>query len=276
MQTPPVQKNQTYFEGYAPSYENSQQPSSSTRDDNSQCLEVDLSSLPALSNNQKEVKEIAKMLFGKAYAGATATEEIFKRNASKPRIVHLAMHGFLNDCNPLLSGLAFSLESVNKTPSDSVSDEFDGLLYAYEIYNLKINAELAVLSACNTGSGHLEKGEGVMSLARAFKYAGCPNVVMSLWQAEDAATAQIMKDFYGQLQQGVGKDEALRQAKMNYLKNSKLDHPYFWSAFVLIGDDKTMPRNIPWALYLTAGLAIAILAGAGFYFWKQKNKIKSH
>jgi CHAT domain-containing protein/tetratricopeptide (TPR) repeat protein len=270
----PPQQPRTYFAGYAPSYENTS-PTSPTRDDNSQCRTTELSDLPALSNNQKEVEEIAKILSGKAYTSVTATEEIFKQNADQPRILHLAMHGFLNDCNPLLSGLAFSLESINKSPQDSLSDEHDGLLRTYEIYNLKINADLAVLSACNTGSGQLSKGEGVMSLARAFKYAGCPNVVMSFWQAEDHSTAQIMKEFYRQLQQGAGKDQALRQAKLAYLKDSKLDHPYFWGAFVLIGDDKSLPRNTPWTLYIAAGLVVAVLFGAGFYFWKHKNKSKS-
>ena len=131
-----------------------------------------------------------------------------------------------------------------------------------------MNAELAVLSACNTGRGQLAKGEGVISLARAFKYAGCSNVLMSLWQADDEATAQIMQDFYRHLQKGLGKDEAIRQAKLDYLTASNRNHPFFWGAFVLIGDDAPLRQSSNWHWYVAA----LILGGIGFLYWRTKRK----
>lgn len=267
-------KPSSYFAGYAPSY-SSNTPPTSTRNDSSSCRETKPTDFPPLANNQKEVNQIAKLFWGQSLTGTEATEAEFKKNAHRPRILHFAMHAFLNDCSPLLAGLVFDLQSLNALP-DSSSGENDGLLYAYEIYNLRLNAELTVLSACNTGNGQLAQGEGVMSLARAFKYAGCPNVLTSLWQADDHATAQIMEDFYLNMQKsGMGKDEALRQAKLTYLQANAHNHPFFWGAFVLIGDDLPVTRSTPWVLYFATSLLTLVLLGVAFYFWKRKNKSKS-
>ena len=128
----------------------------------------------------------------------------------------------------------------------------DGFLHAYEIYNLPLQARLAVLSACETGVGELVKGEGVMSLARAFHYAGCPSVVTSLWKVDDEATAQLMQYFYENLANGKTKSTALREAKLSYLKNApeSKKHPLYWAGFVLIGDDSEIilqeSRNGKW------------------------------
>jgi len=114
----------------------------------------------------------------------------------------------------------------------------DGLLHAYEIYPRNLRADLAVLSACETGLGKWRKGEGMMSLARAFKYAGCPNIVMSLWQADDQTSADVMASFFSYLKQGLPKDQALRKAKLDFLdKGSGKQFPHYWAPFVLIGDD---------------------------------------
>ena len=166
------------------------------------------SGFAALQNNQQEVQEAAQLFEGISLLGARASEAAFKQDAHKYQILHLAMHTLINDSLPLYSGLVFSQDQ------DSLEDDF---LYAYELYNMQLNAELAVLSACQTGIGKIQRGEGIMSLARAFMYAGCPNIAMSLWQADDEATAEIMTAFMAYLKDGMGKAEALRRAKLNYL-----------------------------------------------------------
>jgi CHAT domain-containing protein len=137
------------------------------------------------------------------------------------------------------------------SPTDTQTQE-DGFLHAYELYDTRLNAELAVLSACNTGSGRVVKGEGVLSLSRAFKYAGCPNIAMSLWKADDNATHEIMIHFFKGLRTGMGKTEALRDAQLAYLAEhtGPQAHPYYWATFVMIGDDSPLSglnsAGLPW------------------------------
>ncbi|TRX62615.1 CHAT domain-containing protein [Fulvivirga sp. M361] len=185
--------------------------------------------------NQREVEGIGSLLKGEVIIGTDASEKAFKTNAKRSKILHLAMHGLTNDHNPLYSGLLFA-------PADTTEQE-DNFLYAYELYNMDLSAEMAVLSACNTGWGRLRKGEGIMSLSRAFRYAGCPNLVMSLWQADDQAAFDLMKVFYQGIDEGLPKDEALRKAKLAYIDTHDNIHPYFWANFVLIGDDKPIAMD---------------------------------
>lgn len=254
-----------FFDGYAPDY-NPKLPEASGRDGKTGCLAWQTTDFAPLANNQQEVEAIAQITEGNALLGPAATEAGFRKNSQKPRILHLAMHGFLNDCDPAYSGLVFS----PTTGLDSVQEDNDGILHAFEIYNLHLNAELAVLSACNTGRGKMAKGEGVISLARAFKYAGCPNILMSLWQADDKATASIMTHFYEYLNRGLGKAEAIRQAKLDYLGGSAQNHPFFWAAFVLIGDNEPLEAAVPWMRYGVFGFGMLLL---GLFFW-QKMHIK--
>jgi CHAT domain-containing protein len=118
----------------------------------------------------------------------------------------------------------------------------DGFLKISEIYNLELNASMVVLSACNTGYGQLKRGEGIMSLARAFFYAGVPNVVMTLWQVEDKSGGRIMTDFYQNLARGTAKDMALRNAKLSFLTESDPihQHPYYWSGYIVVGDSSAV------------------------------------
>ena len=105
---------------------------------------------------------------------------------------------------------------------------------------LKLNADLVTLSACRTGLGQLLRGEGMIGLTRSFLYAGAESVVVSLWNVNDIATASLMKAFYKNLQRGLAKDDALRQAKLELLKGQQpaWRHPYYWAAFVLVGDSQ--------------------------------------
>ena len=183
---------------------------------------------------QKEVDAIEKTAKTSVFRGVEASEENFRKESSQYNILHLAMHAYINDSLPAFSRLAFSPEPGEK---DILKD---GWLNTADIYNLDLrNVRLSVLSACNTGTGKMQRGEGLMSLARGFLYAGCPSIVVSLWEVEDNAGTQIMTSFYKNLERGKTKDAALRAAKLEYLENanSRLAHPHYWMSFKSIGDN---------------------------------------
>jgi CHAT domain-containing protein/predicted negative regulator of RcsB-dependent stress response len=149
------------------------------------------------------------------------------------RIVHFATHGMLNNIHPELSGIVLSLVDKEGRPQD-------GFLRLQDIYNLKLSAELVVLSACQTGLGKEIKGEGLIGLARGFMYAGAPRIVASLWKVDDRATSELMKRFYqGMLgPEALRPAGALRQAQLSIWKEKQWREPYYWAAFVLQGEWK--------------------------------------
>jgi CHAT domain-containing protein len=157
---------------------------------------------------------------------ATATSD----ELSNYRILHIATHGLLNSQHPELSGLVLSLV-------DDRGQAQDGFLRLHEVFNLRLRAELVVLSACQTGLGKAVKGEGLVGLTRGFMYAGAARVVASLWQVDDAATAELMKRFYRRmLQDGMRPAAALRAAQVELSKRPQWQLPYYWGAFVLQGE----------------------------------------
>ena len=146
------------------------------------------------------------------------------------RMIHFSTHGLLDTRQPELSGLVFSLVDQHGRPQD-------GFLRLHEIYNLKLNADLVVLSACQTALGEEVRGEGLVGLTRGFMYAGAPRVVASLWQVDDAASAHLMKSFYrGMLQEHLTPAAALRRAQLDVMKKKQWQTPYYWAAFVLQGE----------------------------------------
>jgi CHAT domain-containing protein len=192
------------------------------------------------------------------YVGRRATESLLKRSARDFRIIHLATHFVLDDRQPLYSGLALA--------PDPDGGE-DGFLQTYEVFNLDFNADLVVLSACNTALGRLSRGEGLVGTTRAFQYAGVPSLVVSLWSVDDAATSRLMQAFYRGLKAGRSKPAALREAKLEQLRagGAKAD-PYYWAPFILIGDPGplALPAGsaglpvLPIALAAVVGLALAL------------------
>jgi CHAT domain-containing protein/Tfp pilus assembly protein PilF len=164
--------------------------------------------------------------------------EASRTNALRPelgeyRIVHFATHGMLNSIHPDLSGIVLSLV-------DKEGRQQDGFLRLQDIYNLKLPAELVVLSACQTGLGKEIKGEGLIGLTRGFMYAGAPRIVASLWKVDDRATSELMKRFYqGMLgPEALSPAGALRQAQLAIWKQTQWREPYYWAAFVLQGEWK--------------------------------------
>ena len=226
--------------------------------------------LPPLPNAQKEVEVLSEIYSGHFDQGTQATERFFKANAGEYAVIHLAMHGLLNEQSPILSSLAFTEDS------DSLENNF---LQAYEISKLQLNADLVVLSACETGYGKFEKGNGIASLARAFMYAGASSLVVSLWQVNDYSTAIIMRAFYKNLSTGMDKAEALRAAKFQYLKESQapLNHPAFWSPFIQMGDSQPIQiqeKGADWMLYaVVGGMFMLLFAFLGWRVARLKDTV---
>lgn len=188
-----------------------------------------------LKGAKKEVEIITSIVKGDVLCGIQASESIFKKDASEYAILHLAMHGEIDNSDPLNSRLIF----------EKTNDKEDGFLYTWEIYNMHLKSALIVLSACNTGTGKIRDGEGVMSLARAFTYAGCPSVIMTLWSVSDLSSTNIMESFYRFLSKGNNKSEALQKAKINYILDSSPanSHPYYWAGYVMIGNKSPIEFN---------------------------------
>lgn len=180
--------------------------------------------LAPLPNVDQEARTIADLYGTTPLLGGQATEAAFKADAGSFRILHLASHGEYNPNNPLFSRLVLG-------PGGSD----DGSLEVHEVYGLDLaQADLVVLSACETSLGARSRGDDVVGLNRAFIYAGTPSVVASLWSVNDQATGELMRAFYGHLEEGMGKAEALQAAQAEI--RARYPHPFYWAPFVLTGD----------------------------------------
>jgi CHAT domain-containing protein len=185
-----------------------------------------------LPYTRKEVNDIGSLFSNPArrlFLGAEAREQTLKAEPlDRFRYLHFAAHGVIDEEYPARSGIRLS-------PAGDKHE--DGVLQMSEVMRLKLNADLVTLSACRSGLGKLVNGEGIIGLTRSFLYAGADGVVVSLWDVNDLSTAALMKSFYINLKQGLPKDEALRQAKLQLLQGEKRSwqQPYFWAPFVLVG-----------------------------------------
>jgi CHAT domain-containing protein len=190
--------------------------------------------VPRLPGTRQEAQEIIAMVAPSerklALDFAASRETAASNELSQYRYVHFSTHGFLNSVHPELSGLVFSLVNEN-------GEAQDGFLRAHEVFNLKLNADLVVLSACQTGIGKEVKGEGLVSLTRGFMYAGAPRVVVSLWSVSETGTTELMVRFYREmLKEGKPPAAALRAAQLSLMKEKRWSSPFFWAPFVLQGE----------------------------------------
>ncbi len=216
-----------------------------------------------LPGTRKEIKAIADIIDGQYFFGSQAIEANFKKHANHYGILHLALHGEVDNEHPENSKLFFT---KNKDTLE------DNLLYSHELFALDIPAALTVLSACNTGSGKIAKGEGIMSLGNAFQYAGTQSLLLTGWEVSDQTTPELMKYFYTNLKEGMNKAKALQQAKLQYLQTAQINrtHPFYWGGFYLVGE--TAPINFEndtiwyWVLGLVI-LSVIIL----IVFWYRRS-----
>ncbi len=236
----------TSYVGFAPSYDNVSWGDSSYEERNAS--EFSLAPLKGIYN---EVSFAGKLFQGRTYLREQATEDRLKSLNRKPAILHLATHTLIDDVNPLQSRFILSR-------TDSSAEE-DGYLKVFEIYNMRLDSRLAVLSACDTGIGKLYRGEGMMSLSRAFMYAGCPSILTSLWRAKDEPTRQIVQSFFEHIKEGKPKDLSLREAKLSYLSQADplQAHPANWGTWVIIGS----PQRITFQYLSQLGLIPIYILG---------------
>jgi CHAT domain-containing protein/Tfp pilus assembly protein PilF len=205
--------------------------------------------LPFLPHIREELEAIQQVFKGSFFYEKEATKEMFREESGQYGIVHLATHSVMDEHTPSNSRIYFA-------PVSGLADEH--VLYAYEIANLSLDADLVVLSACETGSGKLARGEGVMSIGRSFLYAGSNSVLMNLWRSEDKANASIIASFYSGLAEGETKINSLHQAKLKYITGSDEfhAHPTFWAGYVLVGNEGTLNTTQP--ILLTAVIVGAL------------------
>jgi CHAT domain-containing protein len=193
--------------------------------------------LPRLPGTRREAAGILSLVpeaqRRQALDFEASRETLASPEMNQYRILHLATHGLLNTAHPELSGVVLSLVDRRGQPQD-------GFMRLHEIYNLKLSADLVVLSACQTGLGKEIQGEGLVGLTRGFMYAGAPRVLASLWKVDDRATAELMKQFYGSMlgEKRTRPAAALRQAQVAMWKTKGWEAPYYWAAFVLQGNWK--------------------------------------
>lgn len=179
-----------------------------------------------LPGSGEEAQAIAQLLGGQALAGQQATKYNFLNKSTDFNILHIATHSAANDVLGEYSFVALQ--------TGSAQQKID-MLYAREIYNLRLSADLVVLSACETALGQYRNGEGIIGLNRAFTCAGARNVVASLWSVNDASTRNLMVLFYREIKKGAY-NRALTNAKRTFIReNRQYAHPYFWAGFVLNG-----------------------------------------
>lgn len=208
--------------------------------------------IPPLSGNVEHVDRLKQIMSGSSFVGEQARSSHFLQHAADYDVLHLALHGYANADNPLQAALAFSSIEGNS-----------GIVNAASLYGLPpLKAQLVSLLSCETGAGQYAQGEGVMSLGRAFRYAGANSVLMSLWQADLGPGMQILESFYQYLAEGIDKSRALQQAKLDWLAEADAigAHPSKWANYILIGDGSPLASsNSMWPYVLGSVLMLGLI-----------------
>lgn len=201
-----------------------------------------------LKYSEEEVSSVSDLINAdKVLINNDATETGFKENSEFSKIIHLSTHSFLFNKQPVIY---FSSNNDRKN---------DGFLEAGEIVQLKLNSDLVVLSSCKSGLGTIDASEGIIGMTKAFFEAGVKSVVVSLWEVNDKYTSKFMTLFYKKLREGYDKDEAMRQAKIDFIKNYS-PNPYFWSAFILTGNTDKIEISKSSNIYLPIAVISLVIA----------------
>ena len=197
------------------------------------------------------ISKIQRLMGGNLYLNNTSTKETFIKNAGQHGIIHIGTHAESNNDNPQLSKLIFA---KNK------QEDLNNALYVHEIYNCNLQSDLAVLTACETGKPGYQDGEGMVSLAHAFNYAGSNSILTGLWKIDEQSSAIIMEDFYKNLLKGLPKDEALQQAKIKFLQQGegRMLAPQYWGGLIIMGNTAALPIKTQ-GLYGTLAVALVLI-----------------
>ncbi|EGV44151.1 CHAT domain-containing protein [Bizionia argentinensis JUB59] len=216
--------------------------------------------LLALPHNETEVEGILNFFNGETLTGSQASLQNFNSKSANYGILHFATHAILDDINPEYSYLAFQPNTTE-----------NNLLYVSDLYNLNLNTSLVALSACESGIGNLNRGEGFTSLARGFYFSGASSIASTLWKINDASSLNIMNNFYKNLSEGDDKSTALNKAQMSFLNGNSqnaLAHPYYWSGFVISGNTSAIVKsNNTWVWFTLAGIGVLAI---GFLLIKRR------
>jgi CHAT domain-containing protein len=222
--------------------------------------DFDTAGHPSLQNlpfSVKEVEEGARILnkfHNKLFfLNSESTESNFRAVAGGAKILHLATHSKVNDESPLFSAIYFHQD---KGPGQ----QGDGIIYAYELFDMNMSADMVFLSSCESGTGGYLKGTGVLGLSRAFSYAGAKSLLLNLWPIRDQAAATITSDFYSALNSGENKAQAMRTARLHYLNSNNSD-PYLWGAMVVYGNiDAPLEKDSnPFFVFFSGSLLTILL-----------------
>ncbi|MCB0629816.1 MAG: CHAT domain-containing protein [Lewinella sp.] len=224
--------------------------------------EYDQPALDPLAYNAAEVDGLKKLIGAKTLKGKAAGLDAFWKMAPKYRILHLATHGIDNINRGDYSFLAFS----------KMDHQSEGRLFVADLYQREIHADLVVMSACESGVGRYQEGEGVISLGRGFVTAGARSVVSTFWSVNDAKSVDFMLGFYRQLQQGAAKDAALRSVQQQYISEATQEdaHPFYWAAYFPVGDMSPLKVGPDWSRWWW--LAI-LVAGGVLWFFRSKTRL---
>ncbi len=238
--------------------------------DNSGCTTDEGRKMIRLPWAAKALEEMKEIYYGKYLSGKEVEKQKVLDLMKEASILHFGTHAISNKDKPLYSGLVMGCnQKENKAGYEFIT--------AAELYGMRIPAKLTVLTACQTGSGKFESGEGVISLAHAFHYAGCPSTLMTLWSVDDQASSDIAISFYKNLKQGLTFSESLRNAKMEYLAQNggSIHNPLYWGGLVLIGENQSwIPASFPfWKTWLPWTSVILIILVLVFFVIKLRGNM---
>lgn len=210
----------------------------------------------------------AEQFRGTYFIHDQAVKDRFVQQANQHKIIHIATHAESNNISPELSRLIFAKNNQNDPLEDNS-------LYTYEIYNIPLTSDLTILTACETGKPTHQPGEGMISLAHAFNYAGSKSILTSLWEIDEASSSILVDYFYTNLKKGMDKDRALQQAKLTYLANhhGRTVAPEYWAGLVLLGDTSPVAIRSSESFFPVL-LGLIILGGALiFYYFLKKRRL---
>ncbi|WP_283636040.1 CHAT domain-containing protein [Aquaticitalea lipolytica] len=214
-------------------------------------------------------QQYSELFNGSAYINKNATKQIFENSAKEHKIIHIGTHAESNNLSPELSRLIFAKNTTDENNS----------LYTYEIYNQNLSSNLAILTACETGKPTYQSGEGMISLAHAFNYAGSESILTSLWKIDEQSSAKITELFYNYIKKGWAKDKALRQAKLDYIATAegRMINPQYWAGLVLIGDTSAIniksDTNYVFIILIVLVLIIILIFSKKYLNHKKATKI---